>query len=74
MPLGNRSYDKVSRSYTSILGDSTRIFTWPFSDCTKNMLSTTWMGILFKSSFSASDKLPLQEKTTKATAEAVAIS
>ena len=37
------------------------------------MLSTTWSGVWVRSSFSASDRFPLHENTTKATANAVAI-
>jgi hypothetical protein len=38
-----------------------------------NMLSTAWTGAWLMSISSASESFPLQEKTMKATAEAVAI-
>ena len=42
-------------------------------DWTKNRLSRVWSGVTDRSSFSASDRFPLQEKTTKASARALAV-
>ena len=56
-----------------MIGASTRTLSFPFSVWTKNMSSTVCSGVAPRSMCSASESFPLQEKTMKATAAAVAV-